>query len=111
MLTKVLKSYFEEILDINKHKDAREKSYYSNLEDLLKGIAESKCKSDIYITTLPKKTDAGNPDFRIWDGRQKIIGYIEDKKPSAEQLDYIEETDQLKSSKRNLCLFYKTTFN
>ncbi|MEW6095194.1 MAG: N-6 DNA methylase [bacterium] len=92
----MLKSYFEKILDITKHRDAREESYYSNLEDLLKGVAESKGKSDIYITTLPKKTEAGNPDFRIRDGRQKIIGYIEAKKPSEEQLDYIEETAQLK---------------
>ncbi len=44
---------------------------------------------------MPKKTEAGNPDFRIWDGRQKITGYIEAKDLGFD-LDRIEETDQLK---------------
>lgn len=96
MRCSVLKLYFEKILDMAKHGDAREESYYSHLEDLLKAVVESKGKRNIHITTLPKKTEAGNPDFRIWDGRQKIIGYIEAKNPLEEHLDSIEETDQLK---------------
>jgi len=76
--------------------DAREESYYSTLEDLLNTYAESINKKNIHITTLPKKTEAGNPDFRIWDGKQHIIGYIEAKAPTIEYLDQIETTDQLK---------------
>ncbi|MCX8028205.1 MAG: N-6 DNA methylase, partial [Thermodesulfovibrionales bacterium] len=53
-------------------------------------------KTHIHITTLPKKTEAGNPDFRIWDGNQHITGYIEAKDPSVEDLDKIEDTEQLK---------------
>ncbi|MBI4726670.1 DNA methyltransferase, partial [candidate division TA06 bacterium] len=48
------------------------------------------------VTTLPKKTDAGNPDFRIWDGQHDIIGYIEAKEPAKDNLDVIETTGQLK---------------
>lgn len=48
------------------------------------------------MTILPKKTEAGNPDFRIWDGKQHIIGYIEAKAPNKTDLDDIENTDQLK---------------
>jgi len=48
------------------------------------------------VTILPKKTEAGNPDFRIWDGKNHITGYIEAKDPSITNLDYIEDTEQLK---------------
>ena len=62
--------------------DAREESYYSSLEDLFKTYAGAVSRSKVHITTLPKKTDAGNPDFRIWDGKQNIVGYIEAKQPT-----------------------------
>ncbi len=39
--------------------------------------------------TAPKKTEAGNPDFRVWDGKQHITGYIEAKDPAIENLDRI----------------------
>ncbi|MCD6137946.1 MAG: N-6 DNA methylase, partial [Deltaproteobacteria bacterium] len=48
------------------------------------------------VTTLPKKTEAGNPDFRVWNGRDEITGYIEAKKPTEENLNYVASTDQLK---------------
>lgn len=38
----------------------------------------------------------GNPDFRIWDGKQHIVGYIEAKAPTTENLDLIERSEQLK---------------
>jgi len=92
----MLKSYFKKIFDVGMTGDAREESYYSTLEDLLNTYAESINKKNIHITTLPKKTEAGNPDFRIWDGKQHIIGYIEAKAPTTKYLDQIETTDQLK---------------
>ncbi|MFH1703247.1 MAG: type ISP restriction/modification enzyme, partial [Nitrospirota bacterium] len=49
-----------------------------------------------HVTVLPKKTEAGNPDFRIWDGKQHITGYIEAKDPTIDNLDRIEDTKQLK---------------
>jgi len=52
-------------------------------------------KSGLTVTTLPKQTEAGNPDFRIWDGRARITGYIEAKKPGV-NLDQIEVSPQLK---------------
>ena len=74
--------------------DAREESYYPHFSRLLESFAEDTGKKHIQVTTLPKKTEAGNPDFRVWDGRQKIIGYIEAKKPG-ENLDFIEDSEQL----------------
>ena len=77
----MLKSYFKRISDVIKIGDAREESYYSSLEELFKAFSDSINKKYIHVTTLPKKTEAGNPDFRVWDGEQNIIGYVEAKKP------------------------------
>jgi predicted helicase len=92
----LLKSYLKGIYEVSSRGDAREESFYSVLEGFLQKYAESTNKKSIHITTLPKKTDAGNPDFRIWDGNQHIVGYIEAKTPTTEYLDQIETTDQLK---------------
>jgi type I restriction-modification system DNA methylase subunit len=92
----MLKPYLRKIFEVTERGDAREESYYSSLEELLKDFAESINKKDIHITSLPKKTEAGNPDFRIWDGRQNIVGYIEAKRPTEENLDNVEDTEQLK---------------
>lgn len=92
----MLKSYLKGIYEVSSRGDAGEESFYSVLEGFLQNYAESIDKKDIRTTTLPKKTDAGNPDFRIWDGNQHIVGYIEAKTPTTEYLDQIETTDQLK---------------
>ncbi|MBA2123813.1 DNA methyltransferase [bacterium Unc6] len=92
----MLKAYLRKIFEVALREDAREESYYSTLEGLLQTFSNSINKKRIYITTLPKKTDAGNPDFRIWDGKQNIVGYIEAKRPIEKNLDIIEDTEQLK---------------
>jgi len=74
--------------------DAREESYYEYLAEFLREFSQTKRKKKIDITILPKKTEAGNPDFRVWDGRQKIIGYIEAKDLGTD-LDKIEDSEQL----------------
>ncbi|MDO8426991.1 MAG: DNA methyltransferase, partial [Deltaproteobacteria bacterium] len=92
----MLKSYIKKISDVTSLGDAREESYYSSLEGFIKDFTASSGKKNIEITTLPKKTEAGNPDFRVWDGKQHIVGYIEAKKPTETNLDNIEESEQLK---------------
>jgi hypothetical protein len=98
----MLKSYLKRIYEIANRGDAREESYYSILESLLKEYTNSVGKKNIYITTLPKQTEAGNPDFRIWDGEQHIVGYIEAKAPTVDNLDFIEASEQLKSSQHSV---------
>lgn len=90
----MLKPYLKKIQEIADRGDAREESYYSALEELLRQYTESISKRNIQTTTLPKKTEAGNPDFRIWDGNQRIVGYMEAKAPTVEHLDQIETTEQ-----------------
>ena len=92
----ILKNYFKALTDVARQGDAREESFYSCLETLLQQFAASTSRSEVHVTTLPKKTEAGNPDFRVWNGQDRIIGYIEAKKPTEENLDYVETTDQLK---------------
>ncbi len=92
----MLKSYLKQITDTGIRGDAREESYYPALADLFTAYAEATGKKDIRITTLPKKTEAGNPDFRVWDGNQHIVGYIEAKAPTVDYLDQTETTGQLK---------------
>ena len=97
----MIKDYLKHISKTTSQGDAREESYYGDLSNFLSDFAESIGKKNIQITTLPKKTEAGNPDFRIWDGNQHIIGYVEAKKPG-ESLDDWETSEQLKR--------YRSTF-
>ncbi|MFQ3573194.1 MAG: type ISP restriction/modification enzyme, partial [Thermodesulfovibrionales bacterium] len=104
----MLKTYLNNITHIANLGDAREESYYPALKDLLENYSQTHGKRDVHITTLPKKTEAGNPDFRIWDGRQHIVGYIEAKSPpfnsplikggdrGGEHLEQIQHSEQLK---------------
>lgn len=63
---------------------------------MLQTYADENTRLKVEITTLPKKTDAGNPDFRIWHGRTHITGYVEAKSPDTFQLDPISVSEQLK---------------
>ena len=98
----MLTNYLNNLLNTYNQGDAREESYYKHLENLFLNFAENKKIKDVHITVLPKKTEAGNPDFRVWDGKNHITGYIEAKAPSVKNLDWIEDTEQLKR--------YRTTF-
>lgn len=90
----MLKPYLKKLNEIASYKDAREESFYEALSELLGNYAEDTSRKNVHITTLPKKSDAGNPDFRVWDGKQKIVGYVEAKTPD-KNLDEIEKTEQL----------------
>ena len=96
MVKSLLKTYLKNLSNTYQRGDAREESYYNHLDDLIKKLSETLHFKNIDVTTLPKKTDAGNPDFRIWDGKNHITGYIEAKDPSNTNLDIIEISEQLK---------------
>lgn len=92
----MLKQYLKNLQDTMNQGDAREESYYKHLETLIQQFASANKIKKVSITTLPKKTEAGNPDFRVWDGKNHITGYIEAKDPSITNLDVIQETEQLR---------------
>ncbi|MBF0538527.1 MAG: N-6 DNA methylase [Nitrospirae bacterium] len=91
----MLSNYLSDISSTFNLGDAREESYYSALERLLDKYLSLTNRKDIVVRTLPKQTDGGNPDFRLWDGRQHITGYIEAKEPLTHDLAKIERTEQL----------------
>lgn len=94
--------YLKELSAVALQGDAREESFYSALADMLAGVAQTSGRTHIRVTTLPKPTDAGNPDFRLWNGTDRIVGYVEAKKPTEERLDLIEDSEQLRR--------YRSTF-
>lgn len=105
----MFQKYIEKIADRAKQGDAREESYYSALETVLGEFAESIGKKDVHVTSQPKKTSAGNPDFRVWYGKQNIVGYIEAKVPE-QDLDAIEKTKQIMRYKSTFPNFILTNF-
>ena len=92
----MLESYLKKIFKVGQRGDAREESFYPALTELFENYLDSIGKKKAAVTSQPKKTEAGNPDFRIWDGKAEIMGYIEAKAPSNEHLDQIETSQQLK---------------
>lgn len=90
----MIKKYLHKIAEIQARDDHREESFYPAVADLMVDFANSIRNKKISVTILPKKTEAGNPDFRIWDGNNKVVGYIEAKVPGTD-LDKIEDSEQL----------------
>lgn len=90
----MLDSYLKALFTTNQHGDATEQSYYSDLKNMVEHWAVANATKTITATILPKSTDAGNPDFQIWDSAQHITGYIEAKLPTAD-LDQVERSEQL----------------
>jgi len=89
-----LKVYLSSIAELTQRGDAREESYYPVLQKLLETLGPIAGKT-VKVTVLPKKTEAGNPDFRIWDGSDQVVGYIEAKAPGTE-LSQLEDSEQLR---------------
>ncbi|WP_456476979.1 type ISP restriction/modification enzyme, partial [Oceanithermus sp.] len=100
-MPEALRSYLEELTATIKRGDYREESFYPALERLLEELGSELGHPRLDVTVLPKKTEAGNPDFRVWDGASKIIGYVEAKKPG-ENLEAVAQSEQLER--------YRSTF-
>ncbi|WP_297035322.1 N-6 DNA methylase [Thermogutta sp.] len=92
-MKKLFTDYLRSIAEIAQRGDAREESFYSALQSLLENVAQQQGRA-VQVTVLPKKTEGGSPDFRIWDGSHQVIGYIEAKFPGS-RLDQIENSEQL----------------
>jgi type I restriction-modification system DNA methylase subunit len=91
--TSPVEVYLDAIAALTQRGDAREESYYPILKALLEKLAQE-LNQPLQVTILPKKTEAGSPDFRIWDGAYRVIGYIEAKAPGT-NLDVVERSEQL----------------
>lgn len=92
-MEKLLRQYLNTIYEKTRSGDQTEGSYYGAVEDLFTDYPLEKGRKT-KVTILPKKTEAGNPDFRVWDGDNFIVGYIEAKTPGT-NLDQVETSEQL----------------
>jgi len=95
MSDNLFQNYIKEIYKMIERKDAREESFYEILANLIRAYGQNIGRK-IDVTILPKKSEAGNPDFRVWDGESLVIGYIEAKHPLTKNLDAVESSEQLK---------------
>jgi predicted helicase len=109
MTKEILQSYLKDIHHKFSQGDAREESYYTIMEQMIISVSTVLGKSQVDVTTLPKKTEGGNPDFRVWDGKSTIIGYIEAKNLETD-LDEVENSDQLKRYRDTFPNFILTNF-
>lgn len=96
MFKAILVTYLNDMQKIINRGDAREESFYHCLKDMIEAYAKLSKISKCEVGILPKTTEAGNPDFRVWDGKAHITGYIEAKKPETYNLDPIAVSEQLK---------------
>jgi type I restriction-modification system DNA methylase subunit len=76
--------------------DAREESYYDALKALFVELGPQDSNAHTTLTVLPRETEAGNPDMRVWSGDQHVIGYVECKELNQTNLDHVEVSEQLK---------------
>jgi len=106
----IFKDYLKCLHETAQQGDAREESFYADLSQMLEAIASEKGKPEVKVTTLPKATDAGNPDFRLWNGPDRIVGYIEAKPPTMDNLDILERTEQIKRYRDTFPNFILTNF-
>jgi len=96
LLKQILTRYLSELQKVINRGDAREESFYHCVKEMLESYAQANGFRRSEVSILPKATEAGNPDFRVWDGKTRITGYIEAKKPEVSQLESISESEQLK---------------
>jgi type I restriction-modification system DNA methylase subunit len=100
-LKKAFNAHFKEVYKIYLSADFREESFYSSLKSLIEKCSELfQNQAGANVLVLPKKTEAGIPDFRI-DKNGEIVGYIEAKPPDA-NLREIENSEQLKRYRNSL---------
>lgn len=89
-----LKHYFHALHEAARRGDAREESFYSVLQGFLSDCAREQGHQKVHVTVNPRPTEGGNPDFRVWDGDQRIIGYVEAKQPGTD-LRVVADSEQL----------------
>ena len=106
----IFSTYLKDLTVVARQGDAREESFYSALEKMLEKVAHTTGRAHVHVTTLPRPTEGGNPDFRLWNGTDRIIGYIEAKKPTEERLDIIENSEQLKRYRKTFPNLILTNF-
>jgi type I restriction-modification system DNA methylase subunit len=109
MKTKTIEDYLNTIYQMFSDNDAREESYYPILAQLTNNMYKTHKHKESNIVIMPKKTEAGNPDFVVKDSQRRIIGYIEAKGP-LKNLDSEEKKEQITRYREVFPNFILTNF-
>ena len=108
-LEKTFSTYFKEIHKIYSGGNFREESFYPALKMLIEACSQIlPTHTGTNVLVLPKRTEAGIPDFRIGKNGE-IVGYIEAKLPDA-SLREVEDSEQLKRYRDSLPNLILTNF-
>ncbi len=99
MIKDAVANYLNGIYTLLNDANAREESYYTILERFILILRDHLKRPGLRVIIMPKKTDAGNPDFVIRDvdadARSGVVGYIEAKDPRKKLLT-LENSPQVK---------------
>jgi len=79
---KVFRKYLEALSVAAQHQDATEGTFYPPLKTLVENLATLLGHRKIVVVSQPRAVDGNMPDFRVWDGNTKVIGYTEAKPPN-----------------------------
>ena len=59
----IFTKYLNDIVDVARHDDAREESFYPALADMLSEFAHVTGRKQVDVTTLPRPTEGRQPGF------------------------------------------------
>jgi predicted helicase len=90
----MLEKYLTDIARRIIQNDYREESLYPALGELFEQTAGKLGAKKVDVIQQPRKTEAGNPDMRVYDGNYRSIGYVGAKRPGTD-LNKIQESKQL----------------
>lgn len=90
----MLLAYLARVHATEQRGDAREESFYPCLLELLERYAAFRGRK-VEVTVIPRKTQDCLLDFQVQAEGQRIVGYIEAKRPGTD-LDIAERSEQVK---------------
>lgn len=104
----MLLDYLEQVCEMERRADVREESFYPCLHELLVRFARFRGRK-VDVTVIPRKTEDCLLDFQVRGEGQRIVGYIEAKRPGTD-LDAAEKSEQVKRYLRTFPNLILTNF-
>jgi type ISP restriction-modification system protein/N-6 DNA methylase len=90
----MLLAYLDRVHAMERRGEAREESFYPCLLELLERYGSFR-RRPIEVTLIPRKTEHCLLDFQVRGEGQRIVGYVEAKRPGTD-LDAAERSEQVK---------------
>ena len=101
----LFKSYLKELSDTTLREDARGENFCPALATLFQEVSEATDRPHVHVTTLAKVTGAGSPDFRPWNGTDRIIAISRPKSPRKSDFISSKTLNQLQTDPAPARLF------